>query len=139
LDTFERTVEFALESRLFLVNFSPLTPTPGTRLYERMRAAGRLVYESWWLDPRYRYGQATFHPHQMSADELTEGCIGARRAFYRYSSILRRAFSPRTNARSLHHLAIYVGANLISRRELDQKLGHRLGADAPLQPLLEAI
>ena len=47
--TFAHTVEFALETKLFLVNFSALTPTPGARLYDRLHAEGRLLYERWWL------------------------------------------------------------------------------------------
>ncbi|HZS07037.1 MAG TPA: radical SAM protein [Blastocatellia bacterium] len=136
-DTFERTVEFAVDSKLFLVNFSALTPTPGSRLYERLRDERRLIYDGWWLDPNYRYGEATYHPKLMSADELTEGCIRARRQFYGAASIARRAFEPRTNCRSLSRLAVYALANLISKRELSHKLGHRLGADAPLEPDLK--
>nr|MBA3534429.1 radical SAM protein [Ardenticatenales bacterium] len=131
-DVFDRIVEFALDSRLFLVNFSALTPTPGSRLYDRLRAEGRLRYERWWLDPTYRYGEATYHPARMSAEELTEGCLRARQAFYGYGSIARRALEPRTNCRSLAHLAVFLGANMISRRELQSKLGRALGSAEPL-------
>lgn len=132
LDTFERTAQFALEAKLFLVNFSALTPTPGSRLYERLRAEGRLRYERWWIDPTYRYGEATFHPARMSAEELTAGCLRARQLFYGYSAIARRALEPRTNCRSLAHLGLYLAANLISRRELSTKLGRGLGSPEPL-------
>ena len=135
-DTFARTVEFALRARFFLVNFSPLTPTPGTRLYDRLHAEGRLTHDRWWLDPDYRYGQATFVPRGMTAEELTAGCARARREFYRASSIARRALDRRANARDLARLGIYLGGNLLSRRELGRKLGQPLGAEAPAEPLL---
>jgi radical SAM superfamily enzyme YgiQ (UPF0313 family) len=138
VDSFDATVEFALRHKFCLANFNPLTPTPGTRLYERLHAQGRLIYERWWLDPSYRYGQATFHPRGMTAEQLTEGCYHARRQFNRYSSVFKRALSPRTNCRSAHHLAAFVISNLISRKEIHGKQGQRLGSDAPLAPFREA-
>jgi radical SAM superfamily enzyme YgiQ (UPF0313 family) len=129
--TIARTVDFALESKLFLVNFSPLTPTPGSRLYARLRAEGRLLYDRWWLDPRYRYGDVTYRPRNLTPDALRDACVRARRAFYGYRSIARRAVSARTNARSPRHLALFLAANLVSRRELATKLGRPLGGSAP--------
>ena len=79
------------------------------------------------LDPTYRYGQATFHPRGMTADELTEGCFRARCEFNRYSSMLRRALDFRANARDFHHLGLFAAANLANRREIFRKQGQPLG------------
>jgi radical SAM superfamily enzyme YgiQ (UPF0313 family) len=114
VDVFERTAEFALETRLFLVNFSALTPTPASPVYERLKAAGRLLNDPWWLDPSYRYGQATFRPARMTPDELTEGCLRARELVYRYSSIGRRALNLRANARDAARFGIFAAANLMT-------------------------
>ncbi|MHC4620145.1 MAG: B12-binding domain-containing radical SAM protein, partial [Planctomycetota bacterium] len=138
VDSFDATVDFALRSKFCLANFNPLTPTPGAKLYERLHAEGRLIHDRWWLDPNYRYGQATFHPRSMTADQLTEGCFHARQQFNRYSSIFSRALSPGANCRSLHHLAAFVASNLISRKEIFGKQGHRLGSSATLDPIPEA-
>ena len=127
-ETIARTVDFALESKLFLVNFSALTPTPGSRLFDRLRSEGRLLYDRWWLDPRYRYGEATYRPRHMSPDALTQSCVRAREAFYGYRAIGRRAANLRANARSPWHLGLFLAANLVSRRELATKLGRPLGA-----------
>ena len=86
-DTIDRTVDFALESRLEIANFNPLTPTPGSALYDRLRDEGRLLSPQWWLDPDYRYGDAIFEPRGMSADELAEGVFEARGRFYSWRSI----------------------------------------------------
>lgn len=139
VDSFDVTVEFALRAKFCLANFNPLTPTPGARLYDRLRTEGRLIHDRWWLDPNYRYGQATFHPRGMTADELTEGCFRARREFNKYSSIFKRAFAPRANCRSFHHLAAFLVSNLISRKEILSKQGLGLGSDAPLAPVAEAL
>lgn len=137
-DVFDRTAEFALETKLFLVNFGALTPTPATPLYARLKAEGRLLGDPWWLDPTYRYGASTFVPARMSPDELAEGCARARGTFYRYSSIARRALNVSANARGPSRLAVFAAANLMTRRELSNKLGRSLGTDAPLVPFAEA-
>jgi radical SAM superfamily enzyme YgiQ (UPF0313 family) len=135
VDAFERNVEFALQSKFFLANFNPLTPTPGAALYDRLQAEQRLIYDRWWLDPSYQYGHATFHPRRMTADELTEGCFRARQQFYRYSSIWQRVLDKRTNCRSPHRLGLYLASNLISRREILRKQDRSLGESAPLGEL----
>ena len=59
-EAIEAALDFALAQRLFVANFNPLTPTPGTPLYQRLRAEGRLLGDPWWLDPGFRYGAAQF-------------------------------------------------------------------------------
>jgi radical SAM superfamily enzyme YgiQ (UPF0313 family) len=135
--TFEIAVEFAIRSRFALANFNTLAPMPGSRLYKRLMDEDRLIFKRWWLDPEYRYGQATFHPFRMTADELTEGCIQARGMFHGYSSIFRRSLNPKANSCNIVRLGLFMGVNLIVRRELSSKLGHHLGADIPLEPRLE--
>ncbi len=127
-ETIRRTVDAALEARLFLANISPLTPMPGSRLYDRLRAARRLRFERWWLDPGYRYGDATFLPARMAPDELTEACVTARQAFYAAGATASRLVNLRANARTLRQAALFVAANFVSRRELRSKLGRPLGA-----------
>jgi radical SAM superfamily enzyme YgiQ (UPF0313 family) len=132
VDSFDIALDFALRWNFFLANFNPLTPTPGTPLYDRLRAEGRLIYDPWWLAPDYRYGQAIFHPRNMTADQLTEGCYRTRLAFNRHSSILRRALDWKANARNPYRLGIYLLANLVSRREIRRKQGLPLGDASPL-------
>ena len=56
--SFERAARFAREQSLAIANFNPLTPMPGTGLYDRLRDEGRLIRPAWWLDPNYGYGEA---------------------------------------------------------------------------------
>ena len=132
-DVFHRTVEFAVEAKLFLASFGPLAPTPGTGLYERLRQEKRLVHPRWWLDPRYRYGDALFHPRQMTAEQLAEGCYRARMQFNSVGNTLRRALDWRANAGSPAKLGVYVAGNLIARREIGRKQGQPLGTGEPLE------
>jgi radical SAM superfamily enzyme YgiQ (UPF0313 family) len=131
-DCFATTVQFALDANFFIVNFSGLQPTPATRLYERLKEEGRLIYEQWWLDPAYRYGDISYHPLQMSAGELAQGCYQARMQFYSYRSVFQRLRCS-VNRQSLSHLFLYLGANWINRYELKQKLGRSLGGIESLE------
>lgn len=135
VDSFEISLDFALRSRLFLANFNPLAPIPGTPLYERLRREKRLIHDPWWLHPSYRYGQSMFHPRRMTAEQLTEGCYRTRTQFNKYSCILRRALDFRANCRNLNNAGIYLAANLISRREIHRKQGLLLGDGSELKPL----
>lgn len=126
-DVFKRTLDFALENRLFLVNFSALTPTPASALYARLQREGRLLYPEWWLAEGYGYGDAVYQPGRLSVRQLTEGCHWARTQFFSYANIARRVLWAPPGCASVSHRLISLGANLISRWTLDRKLGRRLG------------
>jgi radical SAM superfamily enzyme YgiQ (UPF0313 family) len=125
-DSMERTVDFALESRLEIANFNPLTPTPGSALYDRLASERRLISPQWWLDPNYRYGDAIFEPRGMRANELTEGVFEARRQFYSWKAIGRRVFAADTDF-SPFRAGLTTVANVISRREIYKKQFRLLG------------
>ncbi len=125
-ETIERTLDFALESRLEIANFNPLTPTPGSELYDRLLAEGRLLSPKWWLDPNYRYGDAIFEPRGMRPNELTEGVFEARRRFYSWRSIGSRVLHADT-AFSPFRAGLTTIANVISRREIYKKQHRQLG------------
>jgi len=131
-DVFDATVDFAIDSGFFLANFNPLTPTPGTALYRRLGDQGRLQYPRWWLDPDYRYGRAIFTPRGMTADDLTAGCLHARRRFYGYPTLLGRLRHAPRQLLKPYNLGLYLLSNAISRREIFRKQGHSLGTPSPL-------
>lgn len=126
-DTIRRSLDFALEARLEIANFNPLTPTPGSGLYQRLALEARLLSPEWWLDPGYRYGDPIFIPRAMSPEALAEECFEAKRQFYAWSSIARRVLGgdmPFSGFRA----TMTAIANLISRREVYRKQGRLLGA-----------
>jgi radical SAM superfamily enzyme YgiQ (UPF0313 family) len=141
VQSFDDTVEFAIKHRFYLANFNPLTPTPRAPLYDRLAKEGRLIHERWWLDPRFRYGDATFHPRGMTADELTAGCWRARREFNSTGSIARRFLDPQGALRSPRHAVQYLLSNVISRRAILEKQGVPLGGPENLElpPSLGAV
>jgi radical SAM superfamily enzyme YgiQ (UPF0313 family) len=125
--SFDATVDFATRQRFILANFNPLTPMPGTALYDRLEREQRLLFRTWWLDPAYRYGHSTFEPAGMSAPELTEGVRRARTRFYSVRSITERLLGSRTTLRSTNRIRLFLGANVVSRLEVRAKHGRPLG------------
>jgi len=130
-ESFRAALDFAVRTKLFMANFNPLMPFPGTALYERLRREGRLVHEPWWLSPDYRFGQGLFRPRGMTAEELAQGCYWAKTEFNRASNLVRRAFDGRANR---DNPGLFWLANLAARREIHRKQGGRLGDAQPLAP-----
>jgi radical SAM superfamily enzyme YgiQ (UPF0313 family) len=125
-----RSVAFAREHRLFLAAFNHLVPFPGTPLYQRLEAEGRLLTPKWWLDPEGRVGDVVFRPKKMSPAELQALCLEARREFYRWGSIFERMLDRRANAKNLLMLSVYLGLNVSAHFDIDLRQGLRLGAGA---------
>jgi radical SAM superfamily enzyme YgiQ (UPF0313 family) len=123
LEAFDATLAFALENRLMLANFNPLIPTIGTPLYHRLEKEGRLLFEKWWLEPSYCYGDTVYQPKNFSPKALKEECFRIRHQFNRYSSIGKRWIM---NKQNLKNSVIYLGTNLVNRREILRKQGREL-------------
>jgi len=136
--SFDRAAAFARAQSLCIANFNPLTPMPGTGLYDRLRDEGRLLRQTWWLDPAFRYGDTIFTPRRMSPEELREGPMRARRAFYSWPSIAERALRGAPKWRSPVKVGTMLLANAISRREIARKQGRPLAAGASTE-LVEAV
>jgi radical SAM superfamily enzyme YgiQ (UPF0313 family) len=132
-DAFARTFDFAMDSKLALAQFNPLIPTPATSLFNRLQKENRLLYERWWLDDHYRYGETIFRPKGMTPEQLAEGCFKLRRDFGSYSSIFRRMLDPRANAHSVYNLFAYLAINRASIQEILNKQGEPLGDGTPLE------
>ncbi len=137
-DTLGETLAFAERHKFYIVAFNHLTPFPGTPLYERLRAEGRLLHERWWLDPAYRYGMVPFAPRGMTASDVERRCIEARQRFYSYSSILRRSLDFDVNSRTLFMWTHFFSINLLFRSEVLQRNGFPLGDETYCGPLLKA-
>jgi len=124
---FEETLCFAQRQRFFFAAFNHLVPFPGTRLYARLEAEGRLRYPAWWLDPEFRFGDVAFEPSPLSATELSALCLEFRRRFYRPASVWHRGLDFRANCRTPLKAGVYLTQNLLSGREIERRQGLPLG------------
>lgn len=126
VDVFDKTYDFAVKNHIAVTNFNPLIPMPGTKVYERMEAQGRLLYKKWWLSDKYRYGETAFVPMNMTPEQLRDGCLNMRTKFYSMGCILKRLFSNPIHLRPLN-LFVFVLVNMISHKEIHTKQGQLLG------------
>jgi radical SAM superfamily enzyme YgiQ (UPF0313 family) len=85
-EVFRRTVDWAIEQGITTATFHIQTPYPGTRLFARMQAEGRIVTRDWDL---YDTRHVVYRPARLTPRELKDGYDWAYREFYRWSSIVR--------------------------------------------------
>jgi radical SAM superfamily enzyme YgiQ (UPF0313 family) len=85
---FGETLDFLEATGVQNATFNILTPYPGTQLYQRLEAEGRILTRDW---SKYNGREdVVFQPRQMSPQTLLEGYRYANRRFYSGQSIYRR-------------------------------------------------
>jgi radical SAM superfamily enzyme YgiQ (UPF0313 family) len=84
---FERTVEFVDRTRIDLPRYAVATPFPGTALFRRLEAQGRLLHKNWSL---YDVEHVVFQPAHMSPERLQEGLEWTWRQSYGWRSVATR-------------------------------------------------
>jgi radical SAM superfamily enzyme YgiQ (UPF0313 family) len=127
-DSILATCDWAIRQRFTFAAFNVLMPYPGTPLYARLAAEGRLLFDGrWWLHPDYRFNHAAFRPARMTPDQLTDAGWECRRRWSSPASIARRVLDPATNLHSPERLLLYLMYNPVFRREAFKRQGMRLG------------
>ncbi len=89
---FEKTVDFLIKNNMELAYFNILTPLPGTPLFDRMKAEGRILHTEW---EKYDGKHVVFKPKRMSPETLQEGFFWANHRFFSHDSIMKRLFYTR--------------------------------------------
>ena len=99
VDVFDHFLEFANRTCLDGAFLPVLTPFPGTRVYQRLKAEGRILTEDWG---RYDMATVVYRPRGMSVDQLQEGFWRVNKGFYSLPSIFRRLLRPGSIRRRSH-------------------------------------
>ena len=86
-DVFLKTAEFAVQAGIDLPRFAVVTPFPGTPLFTRLEAEGRILTRDWEL---YDAQHVVFQPRHMSVNELQQGVEAAWKHAYSYAGIWQR-------------------------------------------------
>lgn len=128
-NSFDASVDFALRHKFYIAAFNHLTPFPGTPLYQSLEAQGRLLYEKWWLDERYRYNHLPFQPAHMTPEQVQRGCVEARARFYSWPNIWQRGLDPVNRADPLMWFQYYA-INATFRGEVRQRDDYPLGDES---------
>jgi radical SAM superfamily enzyme YgiQ (UPF0313 family) len=111
---FMETAKFAVKAQVDLPRFAILTPFPGTPLFARLEAEGRILTRDW---EQYDGQHVVFQPRNMTPEQLLEGTRAAWRHTYRWSNVARRCAWPRID------LGVFLLTNLGYRfyaRHLDR-------------------
>ena len=87
---FENTVEFLVKCNVELAYINIVTPLPGTVLFDRMKAEGRIFDWNW---NHYDGKHVVFNPKGMTPEALQEGFYWANRKFFSIPSIAKRISS----------------------------------------------
>ncbi len=132
-DVFRRTVDWGIENGITTATFHIQTPYPGTKLYARMQAEGRIATTNWDL---YDTRHVVYRPARLQPEVLKNGYDWAYREFYRWSSISRASLSHGSLKHQAKHFFYAAGWkkfeaawNVIIRA---RQLGH-------MTPVLEAV
>ncbi|MGD8925648.1 MAG: radical SAM protein [Thioalkalispiraceae bacterium] len=128
-ETFDESVDFAIDQRFYIAAFNHLTPFPGTPLYKRLADEGRLRYEAWWLDDAYRYNDVPFHTSHLQPEDITRLCVQSRKRFYSFASIIKRGLS-QTNRSDGFMFRNFFPINFMHGNEINKRNGYPLGDEA---------
>jgi radical SAM superfamily enzyme YgiQ (UPF0313 family) len=102
------------------IQFSILTPLPGTRIYDELKACGHLTHSGW---ERYNgYFSAVIRTKEMSSIDLEEAVRWAWRQWYRH--LILRNFRIRALPRLAGWLPIYLYHPKAALQQLKRLLKH---------------
>ncbi len=119
--TVEDALEFAKKHNFYTAAFNHLLPFPNTALYNRLKTDNRLIYDKWWLEENYHYGELSFEPKKISAEKLSELCRLARKEFSAPKTVLSRGFASMGRTSPLMW-SLFWAMNLRLGEEIDQKM-----------------
>lgn len=97
VSVFRRTLQFIEDTKVDFAQFSILTPLPGTEVFDKLKAQGRIFSFDW---SKYDFAHVVYQPAKMTPKELQEGYNFVFQKFYSLPRIARRLFR---NWRYLHY------------------------------------
>lgn len=125
-NTVKEALEFAKKHNFYTAAFNHLLPFPGTKLYEQLQKENRLLYDKWWLDENYHYGELSFKPKKISPEKLSKACRDARKEFSSFKTVLKRGWQAmRQTSPALWMLFWIMNLNIGS--EVDKKMNVPIG------------
>ncbi len=87
LESFDRTIDFVVRSRIDLPQFTIFTPFPGTKVFDRLEKEGRILERDW---SHYHGHEVVFQPRNMTPQQLQDGFSHVWHSVYSYKNIFKR-------------------------------------------------
>ncbi len=126
-DTFRRTYAFAQKHRFFFTAFNHVVPFPGTPLYKRLENEKKLIYNRWWLEDGYHFGDLAFRSKGLQPSEISALCLKYRKKMYSLPSIIRRGLDFHCNCRTPYLATAFFALNALSGKDVSRRQGLPLG------------
>ncbi len=118
-DSFRMTSDFCNDNEIDFVQFSVLTPLPGTRTYFGLERQGRLLHKNW----EYYDGlHAVFKPKNMTAEELQNGMVECFSDFYSYTNAFNNALNALADSAVVSVKKAYTRAHFPSSKPILMKI-----------------
>jgi radical SAM superfamily enzyme YgiQ (UPF0313 family) len=86
VESLRHTADFVIKNGISTVQFMILTPLPGTRYFEQLRAQGRIFDEDW---SHYDAHHTVYWPKTMSPYELQRETFAAMRRIYDWNRVVQ--------------------------------------------------
>ena len=129
LETPAAILDFISDTRLDVPGINILRPIPGTRVFERLKEEGRLLFDPLDITAyRYTFGQEMLYtPKNIPLDSFIESYSAlTRKIFTMKNSIGRGIEAPRAKAAVLLFNLFYTHLYSLSRHDLQQQRKKRL-------------
>lgn len=115
MDTPETVAETALQAvklGVDIIQVTNLTPLPGTKMYDRYKAEGRLLAMNYPEDwERYTFTETVYQPKKMSPRELDEAIYELRHQAAARKWVMKRAFKSFVRTKSIPTALFVLGMN----------------------------
>lgn len=107
-----QTAEMAVKLGVDIIQITNLTPLPGTKMFDRFKAGGRLLATNYPIDwERYTFTETVYNPSRMSAQQLDEAIYELRYAAAKTNWVWKRAFRTFWRTRSITTALFVWGMN----------------------------
>ena len=83
-----KTIEFLKKHKIWNIAFFILTPLPGSKIYEEMLSAGRIIDFNW---SKYDVAHVVYQPANFTAPEMHDTYWQLYRSMYSMRSVLLRS------------------------------------------------
>ncbi len=112
MDTVADTALLAVRMGIDIIQITNLTPLPGTKMFDRYHAAGRLLARDYPADwERYTFTETVYAPQRMTARELDESIYELRYLAAKKAWVVKRALRTLVRTRSLTTALFVLGMN----------------------------